>query len=35
MSLPAGVYVPFVSDSMRNHAVLHIKVSETQLFVTN
>ncbi len=30
--LPASVYVPFVSQSLRNYAVLHIPVSEVKIF---
>lgn len=32
--LPANVYIPFVTNSMRNYAVLHIKVMEAKVFVT-
>jgi hypothetical protein len=34
MHLPSAVYVPFVNKSMRNYAVLHIKVMEAKLFIT-
>ena len=32
--LPAAVYLPFVSDSMRNYAVLHIVADEARIFKT-
>jgi len=32
--LPSSVYMPFVSKSMRNYAVLNIMESETRLFLT-
>jgi hypothetical protein len=32
--LPAQVYVPFVSGSMRNYAVLNICVEEAKIFQT-
>jgi len=31
-SLPAQVYIPFVSKSMRNYAVLNIAVDEAKIF---
>lgn len=34
MHLPANVYIPFVSASMRNYAILHIKVIESKIFET-
>ena len=34
MNLPARVYVPFVNDSARNYAVLHIAALESRLFQT-
>ena len=34
MHLPSAVYIPFVSQSMRNYGVLHIKVTEAKVFVT-
>ena len=34
MHLPANVYIPFVTSSMRNYVVLHIKVMEAKVFVT-
>jgi hypothetical protein len=30
--LPASVYIPFVSNSIRNYAVLHIPLSECRVF---
>ena len=30
-NLPANVYVPFVSQSVRNYAVLHIPPAESRL----
>jgi hypothetical protein len=30
--LPAAVYLPFVSKSMRNHAILNIVVEEARIF---
>lgn len=32
--LPAAVYVPFVNQSMRNFAVLHIVADEARIFKT-
>eukprot|EP00347_Sterkiella_histriomuscorum_P015790 403355671 len=32
--LPATVYIPFVSNSTRNHAVLNICVDESRMFLT-
>lgn len=32
--LPAQVYIPFVSSSMRNHAILNIVVEEAKIFQT-
>ena len=32
--LPASVYIPFVSDSLRNYTVLNIVTSESRLFLT-
>ena len=32
--LPAAVYLPFVNQSMRNYAVLHIVAEETRIFKT-
>ena len=32
--LPASVYLPFVNQSMRNYAVLHIVAEETRIFRT-
>lgn len=32
--LPASVYIPFVSNSIRNYAVLHIPLSECRVFQT-
>jgi hypothetical protein len=32
--LPAAVYIPFVSESLRNYAVLNIVTSESRLFLT-
>lgn len=32
--LPAAVYLPFVSDSTRNYAVLHIVAEEAKIFKT-
>ena len=32
--LPAAGYIPFVSDGIRNYAVLNIVVSETKVFST-
>ena len=32
--LPAAVYLPFVSCSMRNFAVLHIAADESRIFKT-
>ena len=32
--LPASVYLPFVSKSSRNYAVLHIVADEARIFVT-
>ena len=32
--LPAAVYLPFVNQSMRNYAVLHIVAEETKIFKT-
>ena len=33
-NLPASVYVPFVNNSGRNFAVLHICASESRIFQT-
>jgi hypothetical protein len=33
-SLPAAVYLPFVNESMRNYAVLHIVTEEAKIFKT-
>lgn len=32
--LPAAVYIPFVNDSMRNYAILHIVADESRVFQT-
>lgn len=32
--LPGAVYIPFVSQSMRNYAVLHIAAYESRIFRT-
>ena len=32
--LPAAVYIPFVNQSMRNYAVLHIVAEESRIFKT-
>jgi hypothetical protein len=32
--LPACVYIPFVNNSSRNYAVLHIVPEEARIFVT-
>ena len=32
--LPGAVYLPFVNQSMRNYAVLHIVAEETRIFKT-
>lgn len=32
--LPAAVYMPFVNDSIRNYAILHIVADEAKIFVT-
>lgn len=32
--LPAAVYIPFVNQSMRNFAVLHIVAEESRIFKT-
>lgn len=32
--LPARVYIPFVNDSIRNYAVLHIAALESRIFQT-
>lgn len=32
--LPAAVYLPFISDSLRNYAVLHIVADESRIFKT-
>ena len=32
--LPAFVYLPFVADSTRNYAVLHIRINEAKVFCT-
>ena len=32
--LPARVYIPFVNDSARNYAVLHIAALESRIFQT-
>ena len=32
--LPANVYIPFVTQSIRNHAVLRIFEEESRIFVT-
>lgn len=32
--LPGCVYIPFVSQSMRNYAVLHIVAEESRIFKT-
>lgn len=32
--LPSAVYIPFVSESLRNYAVLNIVTSESRLFLT-
>ena len=33
-ALPAAVYLPFVNESMRNYAVLHIVAEEAKIFKT-
>ena len=33
-NLPAAVYIPFVNNSARNYAVLHIPISEIKVFQT-
>lgn len=30
--LPAAVYIPFVNDSVRNYAILHIVADEAKIF---
>ena len=32
--LPASVYVPFIKDSIRNHVVLNIVITESRVFST-
>ena len=32
--LPAAVYIPFVNDSVRNYAILHIVADEAKIFQT-
>ena len=32
--MPAAVYIPFVNNSARNYAVLHIPISEIKIFQT-
>mmetsp|Transcript_3466 Transcript_3466/g.4593 ORF Transcript_3466/g.4593 Transcript_3466/m.4593 type:complete len:85 (-) Transcript_3466:1968-2222(-) len=32
--LPASVYIPFVNQSMRNYAALHIVAEESRIFKT-
>ena len=32
--LPSSVYIPFVNQSMRNYAVLHIIAEESRIFKT-
>ena len=32
--LPATVYIPFVNDSVRNYAILHIVADEAKIFQT-
>jgi phosphatidylinositol 4-kinase len=32
--LPAAVYIPFVNDSIRNYAILHIVADESRVFQT-
>lgn len=32
--MPASVYIPFVSNSIRNYAVLHVPLSECRVFQT-
>lgn len=32
--LPASVYIPFVNNSIRNYAVLHVLLSECRVFQT-
>lgn len=31
-ALPGTVYIPFVNNSMRNYAVLHIAIEEAKVF---
>ena len=33
-NLPARVYLPFVNDSARNYAVLHVTALESRIFQT-
>jgi hypothetical protein len=32
--LPASVYIPFVNNSVRNYAVLHLPPNESRIFQT-
>ena len=32
--LPASVYIPFVNNSIKNYALLHIPPNETRIFQT-
>lgn len=34
LQLPAAVYIPFVNESCRNYAVLHIVADEAKIFRT-
>jgi hypothetical protein len=33
-TLPSNVYIPFLSDAIRNYAIVHVPVSETKIFRT-
>ena len=33
-SLPSNVYIPFLSDAIRNYVIVHVPVSETKIFRT-
>lgn len=32
--LPSNIYIPFLSDAIRNYVIVHIPVSETKIFRT-
>ena len=34
MLLPSNIYIPFLSDTIRNYVIVHIPVSETRIFRT-